>query len=157
MWLPLGLSLLLLPGCILSRMVDRAFIGMTVRTPTQGNRKAAGLFLLPFTAAIDLVSFPIQALLLVIIGDEFPFQKANQAIGKDDLDAGAKAALMKNPGLSPAALAHALSTLPGLVQTTSPDEALALDSNGNWVKVQLTGEARKQALARAGALTPTAP
>ena len=61
-------------GCMLSRAVDRAFLGISVRRPSFDARKTTGIFLLPITFAIDIATFPIQALLVVILGDDFPFK-----------------------------------------------------------------------------------
>ncbi len=47
-------------GCMMSRLVDRAFLGITVRRPSFADRKTTGIFLLPLTFAIDIVTFPIK-------------------------------------------------------------------------------------------------
>ena len=67
-------------GCLMSRLVDRAFLGITVRRPTYIDRKTTGVFLLPFTFAIDVATFPIQAILIVILGDNFPWNDPPDAL-----------------------------------------------------------------------------
>ena len=68
-------------GCMMSRLVDRAFLGITVRRPTYVDRKTTGVFLLPFTFVLDVATFPIQALLVVILGDNFPWNDPVDSLG----------------------------------------------------------------------------
>lgn len=136
-------------GCILSRVVDRAFIGITVRRPTYIDRKTTGVFLLPFTFAIDVATFPIQALLVVILGDNFPFAADHEGMNN---------ALTLNPNfqkLNDAQKATAFAELDGLIRSgqVTTSTALALSEDGHWTLVQLDDEARAQLIARAQAPT----
>jgi hypothetical protein len=137
-------------GCMLTRAVDRAFIGATARRPTYVDRTATGVFLVPFTFVIDMATFPIQALLVVILGDGFPFH---------DTDAGvlprAVAALEQNPQfqqLSGEQRRVAIAELEALVKAgkLGRDSVLLLTEDGHFVVSQLDREARQQALARLG-------
>ena len=145
----LSLSLLA-SGCILSRAVDRAFIGATVRKPSSPDRLATGLILLPFTAVIDLATFPIQAIIVAIVGDNFPF-------GPDkDFRYTMTASLEGNPrfkALSQDQQRVAIDELESLMKAgrLDPRHAAALGDDGHWVLVELDTEARLQALARANA------
>ncbi|MBE2249778.1 MAG: hypothetical protein IAE78_09535 [Myxococcus sp.] len=135
-------------GCMLSRAVDRAFLGMTVRRPSFDARKTTGVFLLPITFAIDIATFPIQALLVVILGDNFPF--------KDTDTANQMYALNEHPQLkklSPERRAIALKEFEGLLRSGQLDRntTLALTDDGQWVMVRVDDEARQQLLARAQA------
>ncbi len=138
-------------GCMLSRYVDRSFIGITVRHPTYEAHKTTGIFLLPFTFAIDVVTFPIQALLVVILGDGFPYDDANS--GPSTIT------LRENPQfqrLDAEAQKVALAELEELRRAgrLSPNSALGLGEDGHWTVVELTAEARSQLIARATTPAP---
>lgn len=147
------LTAVLSTGCMLSRAVDRAFVGMSVKRPAHNDRKVTGIFLLPITFAIDLATFPIQAILVAILGDNFPFNDPPSA-----LDGSGMASLQGNPQfekLEPAAQQTAIAELDALVKSGQLDanSALALTEDGHWVVVRVTDEARQQLIAR----TATAP
>lgn len=140
---------LLSTGCILSRAVDRAFLGISTRRPTYVDRRTTGIFLLPFTFAIDVATFPIQALLVVILGDKFPFHE------QDPLTQ--MYALNDNPQfqkLNEEQRATALAELESLLKsgTLDANSALALLETGHWVVVPLTADTREQLIARAQSL-----
>ncbi len=140
---------LLSTGCILSRAVDRAFLGISTRRPTYVDRRTTGIFLLPFTFALDVATFPIQALLVVILGDKFPFRE------QDPLTQ--MYALNDNPqfqNLSEEQRATALAELESLLNsgTLDANSALALLETGHWVVVPLTADTREQLIARAQSL-----
>lgn len=133
-------------GCMLSRVVDRAFLGISVRRPTFQDRKTTGIFLLPITFALDVATFPIQALLVVILGDNFPFK---------DSEAGNNTMAL-NPTfqkLDATRQAIALKELHQLIESgqVTAQTALALDEEGHWTLVMLEPEARAQLIARAQA------
>jgi hypothetical protein len=133
---------------MLSRAVDRAFVGMTVKRPAYSARKVTGLFLLPLTFAVDVATFPIQAILVVILGDNFPF--------KEEATLSNTVALNENARfqqLTPEQQATARLELDALMRSgqVSPSTALALTEDGHWVLVAVDFEARHQLLARAAA------
>ena len=135
-------------GCMLSRAVDRAFLGISVRRPSFDARKTTGIFLLPITFAIDIATFPIQALLVVILGDDFPFKDIDVVNQMD--------ALNQHPQmhkLSPERRAIAMKDFENLLRSGQLDRntTLALTDEGQWVMVKVDGEAREQMLARAQA------
>lgn len=138
-------------GCMLSRVVDRAFIGITVRRPSYADRKTTGMFLLPITFAIDAATFPIQALLVVILGDNFPFGDADQgATAVTSIDSPQFDRLTKERQLI------ALDELNGLIRSgrVTKSTSLALMPDGHWVLVELDTETRNQLLARAQVADP---
>jgi hypothetical protein len=141
---------LLSTGCMLSRAVDRAFLGISIRRPTYVDRKTTGVFLLPFTFAFDIATFPIQAILVVILGDQFPFHD------RDPLTGGGFA-LNDNPQfqkLNADQKAIAIAELNELLRsgTVTANTALALLESGHWVVVPLTADTRDQLIARAQSL-----
>ena len=136
-------------GCMLSRAVDRAFLGVSVRRPQYDDRKTTGLFLLPFAFAIDLVTSPIQAILIVILGDQFPFNDV------DTLQRAATA-MRDNPQfqkLNDAQRATALAEFNQILQSGSltPNTVLSLTEDGHWTMSDVSNEVREQMIARAGA------
>ncbi len=140
-------------SCMLSRAVDRAFLGLTVMRPSFDARKTTGVFLLPLTFAIDIATFPIQALLVVILGDNFPF--------KDTEVVNQMYALNQHPQLqklSPERRAFAMKEFESLIRSGQLDRhtTLALTDEGQWVTVKVDEEGRQQMLARAQA-TEAAP
>ncbi len=146
----LSVSVLLLDsGCMLSRAVDRAFVGMTVKRPAYASRKVTGLFLLPLTFAVDVATFPIQAILVVILGDNFPF--------KEEPTLANVTALNTHPmfqKLGPAQQDTARAELIQLLQAqkVTASTALALDENGHWTLVPITAGERSELIARSQAL-----
>jgi hypothetical protein len=136
-------SSLFTTGCMISRAVDRAFLGISVRRPAYQDRKTTGVFLLPFTFAIDIATFPIQALLVVILGDQFPFSE------RDELDQVLSSAEFKQLDAQKQALATA--EFKALLEqgAITPDTAMALGEDGHWTLVTLSDEQRSQFIARA--------
>lgn len=134
-------------GCMMSRLVDRAFIGITVRRPTYLDRKTTGVFLLPFTFVVDVATFPIQALLVVILGDNFPFSEQSDALTS-------MTAMLDTPRfqqLGEAEQAIAKAELKQLIldKKLTPNTALALGEDGHWTLVELSADTRNQLIARA--------
>lgn len=139
---------LLLPGCILSRLVDRAFIGVTNRNPTYERRKATGFFLLPLTAAVDLATFPIQALLLVILGDKWPFHDRSTSVNTRIASIG------RFHGIPPELQKAAFAELERRVRDGefAADDVVALGADGQWIRVQVSPATRERLIAQSEAL-----
>lgn len=58
-------------GCALTRLVDHLFFTVrSRRKPVFQKRVATGLFFLPIAIVLDIGTFPLQALILVIGGDD---------------------------------------------------------------------------------------
>lgn len=134
-------------GCMLSRLVDRAFLGITVKRPSFADRKTTGIFLLPITFALDVATFPIQVLLVVILGDNFPFTDPPNSLQQ-------MYALEQHPQfqrLGEAEKAVARAELQQLIEQgkLTPSTALGLGEDGHWTLVELSAEARSQLIARA--------
>lgn len=138
---------LLTAGCIVSQSIDRAFLGMSTNRPAYHDRKVAGFILLPVAFAVDIVTLPIQAVLLMIFGDNFPFNdKAARSPAALDHD-------LNFQKLTDEQRAMARAELTSLVQSgaVSVNNALALCEDGHWVLIPLSAEARAALSARANA------
>ncbi len=144
-------ALIFAEGCMLSRLVDRAFLGMSVRRPAYADRKGTGVFLLPITAVIDLATFPIQALLVVFIGDNFPFTDPPDALSM--IYALNDHPQFKKLGAPEQAIARAELEELFDSNTLTANSALALGDDGHWTVVELSADAREQLIARAGPLS----
>jgi hypothetical protein len=57
-------------GCALTRWTDRQFLGTTGGAPVHEGRMVTGLILVPVALVGDLVTFPVQAVVLVVAGDD---------------------------------------------------------------------------------------
>jgi hypothetical protein len=57
-------------GCALTRWTDRQFLGTAGGAPVHEGRMVTGLFLVPIALVGDVVSFPVQAVVLVVAGDD---------------------------------------------------------------------------------------
>lgn len=140
-------SVMFSTGCMLSRLVDRAFLGITVRRPSYADRKTTGVFLMPFTFVLDVATFPIQALLVVILGDDFPFHEPPDSLN-------AMQAALDNPRfkqLGEVEQQIAKAELEQLIvdKKLTPNTALALGEDGHWTVVELSADTRNQLIARA--------
>lgn len=102
----------------------------------------------------DIATFPIQALLVVFLGDGFPFNDAS--------DTTQVITLREDPRfqrLGEAQQQVALAEFEVLWRSgrLTPNTALALGEDGHFTVVELTADAREQAIARAAGLkTPDA-
>ncbi len=141
-----------LPSCMLTRVVDRAFLGASVSHPKYEERKMTGVFLVPFTFAVDAATLPIQAILLVILGDEFPF-------GSSSHTSGATAMIQTAPqylALSADARRVADQELETIFASgaLTPNASLVLTADGHWQVITLDNETRAQLLVRVSTPAP---
>ncbi len=133
-------------GCMLSRLVDKSFLGISFKAPTYVDRKTTGIFLLPFTFALDIATFPIQALLVVILGDDFPFHDTGPATSLVAMN-------LEFQKLSSDRKAAALAELDVLLnnQQLTANSVLALGPEGHWLISEVSNEAKQQLIARSQA------
>ena len=144
------LAVAMFSSCMLTRVVDRSFVGITKKTPFYKDRLTTGVFLMPFTFVVDIATFPIQALLVVIMGDNFPF-------GDEAMDATRRVTLRERlesqpryADLNDAQKATALEELTTLTGSQlDPNVAFALLPDGHWQVVPLSADARQQLIVRA--------
>jgi hypothetical protein len=89
------LSALCSSGCVLTRWTDRQFLGTTGGAPVHDGRTVTGLVLVPLALVGDVVTFPVQAVVLVFAGDDalLPPPKRRPADFGQAVDARALASL----------------------------------------------------------------
>jgi hypothetical protein len=63
-------------GCAFSQWTDHYFLATTGGRPVYPNRTVTGLMLVPLAFAADIVTFPVQAIVLVCGGDEILYTDA---------------------------------------------------------------------------------
>lgn len=148
-----SVALLALGGCAFTQWTERYFIGDAIRAPVHENRIWTGAVILPFALVGDIVTAPIQVILLVIFGDEWLYSKKQRAVS----DTGKQAALLDDADQKLAMVDKAtqdklrqevetrLSTLP---QGQSGLMAWGLDASGKLVEVPLTKDQEAQLMAR---------
>ncbi len=133
---------LLTAGCILSKSVERSFIGYT-QGPKYKNHKVTGFILLPIAVAADIVTFPVQAVLLMIFGDNFPFEQ-NRYTTVLNNDPQFQTLNDEQKSVARAELGILLRS--GAVST---NHGLFLCEDGHWVVVDLNPGIRTELIARA--------
>ncbi len=135
----------LITGCMVSRGVDRAFLGWGVKQPKFEKRKATGILLLPISFALDIVTFPIQAVLVVVFGDDWPYEETDTVMALNNHPSFQKLS-NEQKALARVELRTALRSA-----AVTKDSALVLCGNGHWAVVKINAEQRTQLFARASA------
>ena len=135
---------LLVTGCMLTSTIDRNFFGLTVTYPKYEDRMITGLVLLPIAVVLDIVTFPVQAVLVLIYGDDYPYGDKTQY----------RAGILNNDPLfqklSEEQKMLALSEFKRLQRsgTLSKNTAIAILQDGHCVPVKIDARQRAQLLAR---------
>lgn len=147
-----ALAFSMMSGCLLTRLTDRAFLGVSARKATYEYRIGTGIFILPFAWAVDVATFPIQMLIVVIVGDDFIFGRdraqARMIAMRDQLEG--------QPAYAQLSEVQRQTAFEGLLTlaesgTLSANTALALNPDATWTVVPLDAEARSQLIVRAQA------
>jgi len=146
-----GLLLIAVSSCILTRLTDRGFLGFG-DPPVYKHRIYTGLFLLPMAAAVDLVTAPIQFLLLVILGDDFPFGP-----DKPPHEQGVALKIENDPRLAKLPPEQRAALRDYLVQRAKKGEKLpttvGLSPDGTWIDVPVDEATRRKLMARVSSKT----
>ena len=66
-----------LPGCAFSQWTEHYYFGDYLHKPVYRDHVATGVAILPFALVGDVVTAPIQLLLLVFKGDDFLYRKSS--------------------------------------------------------------------------------
>jgi hypothetical protein len=139
----------MLAGCAFTQWTEHYFFGSGSRKPVYQNRFATGVVILPFALAGDIVTSPIQGLLMVIFGDDFLYKKSNMAYAQAPARA-SSAALASLDALEQQkvwALADAhLSALDR--EGGNGPTVFAIGEHGELREVELTPAQREALLAR---------
>ncbi len=162
-----ALTSVTLSGCLLSSAVDRTYLGFNEATPKYADRKMAGLALLPFATAMDILFLPVEALVVIFEGDNFPVQKKNPAgsnvpvqqynpagssIPAQQYNKDPRSAIESNAEFARLAdekKAVARVEFENLMRTgLSANNAYVLCADGHWLALPLSAEARATLLAR---------
>jgi hypothetical protein len=68
---------LYLPGCAFSQWTEHYYFGDYAHKPVYRDRVATGVAIMPFALVGDVVTSPLQLLLLVFKGDDFLYRKSS--------------------------------------------------------------------------------
>ena len=79
--LTVAVSLSALAGCAFTQWTERYFIGDAVKAPVHENRLWTGAVILPFALVGDVITAPVQVILLVIFGDDWLYSKRTRGSG----------------------------------------------------------------------------
>ena len=150
-----ALTSALLSGCLLSSTVDRTYLGFNESPPKYSDRKMAGLALLPFATAMDILFLSVEALVVIFEGDNFPAQKkgpAGSTTPVQQYNKDPRSALESNAEFARLADEQkvvALAEFDNLLRTgLSANSAYVLCADRHWVSLPLSVAARATLLAR---------
>jgi hypothetical protein len=76
-----SVALSALAGCAFTQWTERYFIGDAVKVPVHENRIWTGAVILPFALIGDIITAPVQVVLLVIFGDDWLYSKKTRSSG----------------------------------------------------------------------------
>jgi hypothetical protein len=76
-----SVAMFALAGCAFTQWTERYFIGDAVKAPVHDNRIWTGAVILPFALLGDIITAPVQVVLLVIFGDDWLYSKKTRATG----------------------------------------------------------------------------
>lgn len=79
--LTVAVALSALAGCAFTQWTERYFIGDAVKEPVHDNRIWTGAVILPFALIGDIITAPVQVVLLVIFGDDWLYSKKTRGSG----------------------------------------------------------------------------
>jgi hypothetical protein len=141
-----------LSGCAFSQWTEHYYFGDYLHKPVYSNRVATGVAILPFALVGDVVTAPIQLLLLVFKGDDFLYRKSSVVsrdffTSRQDSSSSALASLSDSQRTEvEAKVASQIETLDGSSQKVT---ALGVLQDGSVQPVSLSGEALEQLRERA--------
>jgi len=137
---PVVLSVL--SGCAFTQWTDRAFIGTPSDPPDHANRAWIGAVVLPAAIVGDILSAPVQVVMLMVMGDWSLYHRSRHTAYEQSasLLAGAEARFARLEGVDPKRM------------------ALGVDADGNVTEIAISADQHARLLARAEtAATAAAP
>jgi hypothetical protein len=148
----LAMALHHLSGCAFSQWTEHYYFGDYLHKPVYANRVSTGVAILPFALVGDVVTAPIQLLLLVFKGDDFLYRKSS-VVSRDFFTTRENTSSSALASLSPSQrtelenrVASQIEALDGSSQKVT---ALGVLPDGSVQTVSLSGEALEQLRERA--------
>lgn len=124
-------------GCAFTQWTDRYYFGTAGGPPVYENRTMTGVVILPFALIGDVITSPIQVILMAIMGDEWIYSKRTRATFVSSNDEALRS-------MEPAQREQLFARLEeAMVQAAAQgrrDVAFGIDAAGNVVEVPLTQE-----------------
>jgi len=136
-----------LPGCAFSQWTEHYYFGDYLHKPVYRDHVATGVAILPFALVGDVVTAPVQLLLLVFKGDDFLYRKSS-VVSRDFFTS-----RETNPGAALAELtpsqrseveATVASQMDGLDGSSQTVGAVGVMMDGSVEQVSLSSEEMKQ-------------
>src|SRR5262249_42841933 len=143
-WLAMAFHL---PGCAFSQWTEHYYFGDYNHKPVHQNRVATGVAILPFALVGDVVTAPVQLLLLVFKGDDFLYRKSS-VVSRDfftsrETNPGAALAEL-TPGQRSEVEATVASQMDGLDGSSQTVAAVGVMGDGTVGQVSLSSEEIEQ-------------
>lgn len=145
-----SVALMALAGCAFTQWTERYFIGDAVKEPVHDNRLWTGAVILPFALIGDIITAPVQVVLLVIFGDDWLYSKKTR--GSGTIASGSARLSQKDQALAMVDRAtldqlrrEVEARVAALPKGTSGLMAWGVDQGGKVIEVALT-PAQEQAL-----------
>jgi hypothetical protein len=149
----LAMALHHLSGCAFSQWTEHYYFGDAIHKPVYSNRVSTGVAILPFALVGDVVTAPIQLLLLVFKGDDFLYRKST-VVGQNfftsrEEKASSSALASLSPSQRTELEEHVASQIEALDGSSQKVTALGVLPDGSVQTVSLSGEALEQLRSRA--------
>jgi len=136
-----------LPGCAFSQWTEHYYFGDYLHKPVYRDHVATGVAILPFALVGDVVTAPVQLLLLVFKGDDFLYRKSS-VVSRDfftSRETNPSAALAElTPGQRSEVEATVASQMDGLDGSSLTVGAVGVMMDGSVQQVSLSSEQMKQ-------------
>jgi len=143
-----GVAMVLhLPGCAFSQWTEHYYFGDYMHKPVYRDHVATGVAILPFALVGDVVTSPIQLLLLVFKGDDFLYRKSS-VVSRDfftERETSPGAALAElTPSQRSELEATVASKMDGLDGSSETIAAVGVMADGTVKQVSLSSEEIEQ-------------
>ena len=148
-----SVALMALAGCAFTQWTERYFIGDAVKAPVNDNRIWTGAVILPFALVGDIITAPVQIVLLVIFGDDWLYSKKTRASGTITASAAAlgdkdQALAMVDQATQDKLRLEVERRVSALPQGTSGLMAWGVGKDGKVVEMPLTATQEQALIAR---------
>jgi hypothetical protein len=148
-----SVALMALAGCAFTQWTERYFIGDAVKAPVHDNRIWTGAVILPFALIGDIITSPVQVILLVIFGDDWLYSKKTRASGTTagnavTLSEKDQALAMVDQATQQKLRREVESRIANLPEGKSGLMAWGVDGAGKVIEVALSAEQEMQIIAR---------
>ena len=133
-------------GCAFTQWTDRYYFGTADGPPVYENRTMTGIVILPFAIVGDIISAPVQVLLLAVMGDQWLYSKRTRGTFVSANDEKLRALGPEQREQLVAKLEQAMARAEA---EGRKNVAFGIDAQGNVVEVKVTADQAREVTARA--------